>query len=331
MEKQKLLQLITALARQNVLTKEEVTAAYDQGAKGGGTRGSRSTHTRLSDLLASVGGAVVFLGIAVLIGQNWEALSPLTRVLVTLGSGIAAYAGGVTLLQHKKYGRIGQAFFLLSALLLPLGLSITFYEAGFDPWDPLASTIVSGVLALTFLSSFFLLRSPLFLLFTVLFATWLFVALTNLLTDGNPLFEPWKFYLYRLLVIGLSYALLGYELRGTHRSLAGFLQGAGVFAFLLAAFLLSGWDSSKELVWEVLLPGLALGAILLSVKVHTRSYLVFGSLFLMLGILKISAEYFPQSVGWPLALVIAGFALIAIGMVTLRLGKKYFAVLEEEA
>jgi len=160
MEKQKLLQLITALARQNVLTKEEVTAAYDAGANAGGrgTRGSWSTHTRLSDLLASVGGAVVFLGVAVLVGQNWEALNPLTRVLVTLGSGIAAYAGGVTLLQHKKYGRIGQAFFLLSALLLPLGLSITFYEAGFDPWDPLASTIVSGVLALTFLSSFFLIQ-----------------------------------------------------------------------------------------------------------------------------------------------------------------------------
>ena len=53
------------------------------------------------------------------------------------------------------------------------------------------------------------------------------------------------------------------------------------------------------------------------------SYLLFGTLFLMLYILKITAEYFSDSLGWAFSLVIAGFGLILIGYIAFEIHKKY--------
>ncbi len=322
MDKQKLLELITALAEKKLLSRQEVLHAYDKGTG----KKHHLLHFRLSDMLAAVGGAIVFLGVAVLVWQNWARLGSLAQILATLGSGIAAYAAGLSFLQHKTYGRLAEAFFLLSALLLPLGLFVTFREAGYDINEPMTHVVVAGVLTLTFLSSFFLFRTSLFLLFTVFAATWLYYAFTTLLTQGNPLFEPWNFSFYRTLIAGLSYILIGHELQKMGRyTLAGFLQGTGVFAFLLSAILLGHWEPDQSFFWETLSPGLALGAIFLSLWSRVRSFLVFGALFLMINILKLTAEYFQESLGWPVALIAAGACLIIVGFITLKLGKKYFS------
>ena len=68
-----------------------------------------------------------------------------------------------------------------------------------------------------------------------------------------------------------------------------------------------------------------MGIIFLSIYVKNKAFLVFGSMFLMGYILKITSEYFAQSLGWPLALVIAGLALIATGYFSFYLNKKYLA------
>jgi hypothetical protein len=42
-------------------------------------------------------------------------------------------------------------------------------------------------------------------------------------------------------------------------------------------------------------------------------------------ILKITGEYFADSLSWPVALMVAGFALIGVGYFTFYLRKKYFS------
>ena len=50
-----------------------------------------------------------------------------------------------------------------------------------------------------------------------------------------------------------------------------------------------------------------------------------SSMYLMAYILKITAEYFTDSLGWPLALVLTGLALIAIGYLHFNLKSKYLS------
>jgi len=42
-------------------------------------------------------------------------------------------------------------------------------------------------------------------------------------------------------------------------------------------------------------------------------------------ILKITFEYFSSGLGWPLALVIAGLAMIGVGYMSISLKKKYLS------
>ncbi len=51
--------------------------------------------------------------------------------------------------------------------------------------------------------------------------------------------------------------------------------------------------------------------------------LVFGSLFLGGYLAKITGEYFSDSLGWPLALVLVGFMLMGVGYLTFRLKRTY--------
>ena len=77
---------------------------------------------------------------------------------------------------------------------------------------------------------------------------------------------------------------------------------------------------------SVIYIGLNFGVLFLSVALKSRAMLVIGSLYLMGYILKITAEYFSDSLGWPISLVIAGFALIAVGYGTFRINQKYIKI-----
>jgi hypothetical protein len=54
--------------------------------------------------------------------------------------------------------------------------------------------------------------------------------------------------------------------------------------------------------------------------------LIIGTGALVVYIFKITGEYFADSLGWPLALIVAGFAMIAIGSLFVRLNRKYKAL-----
>ena len=56
--------------------------------------------------------------------------------------------------------------------------------------------------------------------------------------------------------------------------------------------------------------------------------LVLGSLYLMGYIMKITAEYFSDSLGWPVSLVLVGFALIAIGYATFMMNQRFMKKVE---
>ncbi len=326
MNKIELLNEVRALALEGDLSREELIRAFEAGKAPQAAESSFSRNAGLSQVLYGVGAAVVFFGIAVLLWQNWKSFNDISKILSTLGSGVACYAAAVFIGREKKYESLSSAFYLISALVLPLGLQITFDIAGLDTGRAGVQSIVSGILLITFLLSFWVERKAIFILFSILYGTWFFMAFTNQMVMGNPLFN-WRFSAYRMLALGLSYLSLAYSFRGDEerRSLCGFLNGFGVLGFLSAALALGGWKPDQNIVWEILFPGLLFGVFFLSIHLKSRAFLVFGALFLMGYIGKITGEYFAQSIGWPFALVVTGFGLIASGALYMNLSRKYFS------
>ena len=323
MQKHALLEAVTDGVRNKTVTRHEVLEAMDRGLDSS----SPMRSLKISEIMYYIGGGIVFLGIAILVSQNWAEFSPLTRILATLGSGIAAYFAGLAFVRDARTERMGQAFFFIAALLLPLGLFVTFDQAGYNTEYASTNTLVSGLLTAMFAASFFTFKKDVFLLFTILFGTWLFFALTSWMVGSAGWFYGtwWRFYAYRFVATGLSYVLLGYHFqRNGREGFTGFLYGFGSLGILSGALWLGGWSPEASILWEVLFPGVVLGMMFLSVHLRSKSFLVFGAMFLIIYILKITGEYFQENLGWPLALVMAGLALIAVGYGAVQFNNKYF-------
>jgi hypothetical protein len=162
------------------------------------------------------------------------------------------------------------------------------------------------------------------MLFSIIFGTAFFYALTSFIASMSATSFDWRFFAYRTLAVGLSYVLLGYGfVKKEEAPLTGVLYGFGILAFLGSALALGGWSPTQNIFWELIFPVLAFGTVFLGTYIKSKAFLTFGSLFLMIYILKITGEYFTNSLGWPLALVIVGLALIAVGYGTLYLKRKY--------
>jgi hypothetical protein len=324
MDKKELLEQIQSLAAQQLITKEEVASAFDEGSRGG-VQAAEVHQAGISHLLYYIGGAVVFLGISVLIWQHWASLNSATKILSTLGSGIASYFAAVFLSREERLEVAGRAFYFIAALVMPLGLHVTFDIAGMDTGSYGAQSIISGILFTTFVLSYLANPRTVFALFNIIFGTWLFFSFTSFLVGGRPNFG-WEFSAYRVLCTGLAYALFGYYFTGTpRRSLTGALYGFGALCFLGAALALSDWKPHQNWFWELIFPGLVFGVMFLSVYLKSKAFLTFGSLYLVAYIFKITAEYFADSLGWPLVLVLTGLGLIAIGYLHFSLKRKYLS------
>lgn len=323
--KEEVLQYIKLLAEQKVISKEELDAAYDSGS-GIKTDVVLTKKLGVAEILYYIGGAIVFLGISILLWQNWHTLGFGTKVLATLGSGIAAYFVGLLFSRNKGTETVGSAFHLISALVTPMGLWVVFDNAGFDASSYGSQSLISGIMLGTYLLSLLVFRKNIFTLFSILFGTWFFFSFTSFMIGGGAYFDNWKFYEYRVLVAGIAYMLLGYAFSKNERApLSGFLYGFGILGFLGAALTLGSWKPNQNVFWELIYPGLVFGALFLSVQIKSKSFLTFGTLFFMAYILKITSEYFSSGLGWPLALVIAGLAMIGVGYMSISLKKKYLS------
>ncbi len=332
MEKNVVLAEVTRLATEGLLDHEELLHAFDAGSRGRVSE-TRRRHIGITEVLYVIGGSIVLLGVVLLVAQNWDVLNTVTRVVATLGSGIAAYVVGVLFSRETRTDRAGHAFFLLSALLMPTGLAVTFREAGFSVGTAGMQSLMAMLLLAAYGASRLVFRRSLFTLFSVIFGTWLFYSLaTWLFQNAASFYDTLRFYEYLTLLAGVSHILLGYAfLRTSDRPLVGFLYGAGLVGFLSSALGLGGWVPNQNVFWEVVFPGLALGAVFLSVVIRSRIFLTFGSLFLMAYIVKITSEYFSGSLGWPFALVIAGLVLMGIGYGTFAVHRRYLSSVEQRA
>lgn len=342
------LRFVSSVGASGVITRDELTAAYEagRGSAGVGVAGSPlavrvdgvpgpppavpSGRLGIAEVLSYLGGAVVVIGVATLIGQNWHALSLPTRLLATLGAGVAAFVVGVLLSNRPQTDRAAPAFYLISGLVTPIGIAVLQDGADLSPGSNGSQSVNALAMLVAFGAAFYLLRRMVLLVLTVGYGVWLFFAVTGTMRDltpwaqvgtgdGTPNFDA-----YRLLVVGVALGVLGYGLHRTvWKSFSGTLYGFGSLGLLVAVLVLGGWPPSDSLFWNLAFPVVDLGVLFAGVHLRSRVALTMGTLGLMGYLLKLTSEYFSDSLGWPLALVLAGLGMILIGFVSVMLRRRY--------
>lgn len=318
--KEQALIYIKQLAEQKIVTREELNSTYDSGAL---VRSSKQAG--LAELFYNIGAIVIFLGIIIFLAQNNDALGFGVKILATIGVGMVSYVAGLLFSRDERTEAVSGAFYLISNLIMPTGLFFIFVNTGLDARSSPSQSLIAVIMLVINLLSFYFFKKDVFALFSILFGTWLFFGVTSLVSENPPFLERLQFTEYRFLVVGISYLLLAYyfnSIRGLER-LQGFLYGFGILIFLASTFALGGYAPYQNIFWESMFPLFVFGTLFLSILIKNKAFLVFGTLFLMAYIFKVSSAYFADSLGWPLALVLAGFLIIGAGFASLSVKNRY--------
>lgn len=264
----------------------------------------------LTRVLAYLGGTFVFAGLGVFIAMNWESMNFAARVVITLGSGVAAFIMALIALDDERYEKAATPLFLIAALLQPTGLLVIFekYYSG-NEWDTVG-LVTSGVMALQQILTLMKTRRT-----TLLFTAIVFVVAFMLILFDRLDVD----YDFTALVLGGSLLSLSVALDQTgYKVITPFWYFIGSTWFLYGVFALL-----EASVVEILFMAVASVLVYLSTVVRSRTLLFVSTVAMLAYIGYYSAEHFVQSIGWPIALVLFGLLLIGFSAMAFKINKHY--------
>ena len=276
-------------------------------------------HLSLTKILYMLGASIAILGIIFFVAQIWNDLGSWGRILVTLGLGFLIAGSGSSFLVSKPESHLGQVFHGIAGFLIPGGALVALSELG-TPTDSLwPVTITIGIVFLFYLLLTVSHKNEVLTFFALLNGTAFLYLLVESIMEG-PFYQHDDIYAYLTMVVGLSYLLFAYAFRGGwNRNLVSVLNFFGTVGFLGAAF--SRVFESD--LWALLFFLLAIGGMVLAVYIKSRGMLVVSTFFLIGHFIYITNEYFADSIGWPISLVVLGFVIIGLGYTSITINKKY--------
>lgn len=264
----------------------------------------------VAQLLSYLGGAFVFSGISLLISFIWHDIGSAQRVILTFGSGLAALVLGVVCGQDTRFARAATPLFLVAACLQPFGLVVFLQEYLPPSGHPERAVLaIAGTLAVQQGLAFWALRRSSLLFFGIGFAA---IALTAFLQLVDVADEP--------LAIAVGLAVLGTASvvsRTAHAPVTPF------WYFVGSASLLGGW----WVLWEgtaldLSTLGLSVALIALSIRTGSRTLLFVAAVGLLGYLSYFAYEYFADVVGWPIALILLGLAMLGVGGWVMKLSRR---------
>jgi hypothetical protein len=319
MEKQQLLSLLQAELRAGTVNQEEIRALIGQSSSNiekQSLDGDSSSH-KVVNILYTIGAIIAIVGIVILLAQNWMEIGFAGRVLSTLGIALATYIiGFITRASHQSH--LSQIMFFISAVIAPIGSFVLLDEAGVD-MSLSVNLALALILTIIYTVAYFATRRHILVLVSVGYATWTYFALLlKMFSFGDVPAEILK---WATLIAGVAYILIarGYESKESSsqgRSVSGVLYAAGTLAVLGAGISFGG-------AFDIIFIALLFAGFYGSIFFKSRGMLLLSALFLMIHIGKLTAEYFADSIGWPVALIFIGFVVIAVGYGTLWLNRKF--------
>ncbi len=325
MNKDELLQELQAKITAGEIQSSEVLSVLNHSAVGAVVPAIVETeHTSvfsLTKMLYVLGAAIIIIGIIIFVQQIWIDIGSFGRVSLTLGLGMLFTGLGSVLLSSHADKNLGNVFHLIGGLLVPGGSLVLVYEIYGE-----ASTLWPVVVAFGLISVFYLLlnlshKTAVLTLFTIFNCTcFVYVLTAAILEDSYSAVDD--VFAYLTILIGVCYLIL------THfhtdlwdKRLIGALHFFGITGILGGAFS-QVFDSGA---WEMLYFIVVTAGFLLAVYMKSRTILIMSSIFLIAHVSYITSQYFADSIGWPITLVLLGFMFIGLGFGSININKKYIA------
>ena len=328
MNKEELLQELSAKISVGAISREEVIGWLNlsSAAQQESNRGAKQfPHFSVTKMLYVLGAAIVIIGVVIFVAQIWDNIGSFGHILVTLGLGLLISAMGSILLQQKPEDTIGSIFHFIGGMLIPGGVVVTLFELSVDSdW---ATAITFSALFAFYVLLNSIHKHAVLTFFAIIHGTATAYLILNAIV-GGPI-EGWfgikDIYQYLTMGIGASYLFLAHAFRnGWNKHLIGALHFFGSTGFLGAAFP----QVIDSVPWQLFYFLIVLGGTFLSVYMRSRSILVMSTLFLIAHVSYITSEYFADSLGWPISLVILGFVFIGLGHTSITINKRYIKVTE---
>jgi hypothetical protein len=298
---------IAALARNHGISAAEIAALLGESPAVALADRRRVVLVRV---LGYLGGTFVFAGIGVFIALQWDVMSSVPRVVVTLGAGLAALVLAVLASREQRFDKAATPMFLVAGALEPTGMLVAFREFGSGGDWRLASLVTTGTMALQFGATFSVVRrsTPLFLaLFFGMLCWW--TAFDLLDVDGGV----------TAAVIGGSMILLAVGIdRTVHREITPAWYFVGAAAFFGGLF-----DLVERTPFEIIFLGIGAAFVYVSVMVHSRALLIVATLAILAYTGWFTGRHFADSIGWPLALIAFGLFMIGLSALAFRIDRDY--------
>ncbi len=299
------LQTIARLAREHDIGADEIASRLAAGATD-----AEQESSLLGRILAYLGGIFVFAGLGVFIAINWDALNTAARIVVSLGSGLAALIMAIVAVGDDRYRRAATPLFLIAAALQPTGLLITMDELSTGGEWRHAVLLTCAVMVLQQGAIFLKHRRPVLLFTTIAFALWFYGTALDLFGmhwSGISLLLGGS-------VVGLC---TGLE-RTAYRDVTPFyyfIGGIGAYGGL--------FDMVEGTPIELVFLLAACGGLFLSGWVRRRTLLIVSTLAILVFVSYFTAEHFVDSIGWPVALIALGIVLLLLSALALRINRDY--------
>ncbi len=304
MNREQAIERIGELMREHGLSADDLK--YDAG---GPIRAGRSSEW-LRPVLATLGGLFVLAGLIGAFSLIWDDLVPLARVVIVLGSGLVALVLAGLASQRGAFDRAASIFFLLAGWLQTWGLFVAIDEYITDRPTEIHAMLVFGCMAIQFALLLVWQKRLELLLGLMVFTSLAFITLCARLD------VDWE---WVALVMGVSGMLVSWSLERTvFRPLCGLTWWAYGTSMAIGAFgLVDG-----RFPFDLLLIAIGAALVQISVLVRRRALLALAVIVLLGYLGYYTEEYFADTLGWPIALILFGAALLAASGLAIRLGQR---------
>jgi hypothetical protein len=323
MNKEELLNEISAKVNSGEISRQELMNRFNLAPQGQPTehftQKSAPSNFSVTKMLYVLGALIVVIGIVIFFYQVWEDIGSFVRILITLGLGFIITALGSILIKDKPQDNIGLVFQFIGGMLIPGGALVMLHELDVSEQTLWPFAITFGIISLFYALLNYVHKNVVLTFFTIAHTTTFIYLLVGAMLDGSY-YDTGEIYAYLTMFIGASYLLLAHAFRSSWNSgIVSMLCFFGSIAFLGAAFS-RVFDSE---LWQMFYFIVILCGFYLSIYMKSRAILTMSTIFLIAHMSYITGEYFADSIGWPVSLVVLGLLFIGLGYVSINIGKKY--------
>jgi uncharacterized membrane protein len=274
----------------------------------------------LINIFYIIGGIIALLGAILLVAMFWGETGLFGRLFATLGVGLATYLTGI-LIRKDNYRVLSSVFIVMSSVLMPLGAFFLLDAGGID-FSAGTSFTLFLFMFLIFFSGYITSKRNIIILINSIYASITYFSFINLIGIGDE-------DVYRVATILLAVCFLLFtnfylsamkkdifEEKREIKSISNVFYGASSAAIYITT--LTYGQIADFLMIIPLFAGFYGG-----VYVKSRTLLASSALFTMIYIGKISVQYFENTLGWPILLILLGFVIISIGVFTHKISNQY--------